>query len=226
MFQYTDKIVENQKIKLLRYNYSNALSPRHWLQFAGETALAEANQEESQALLNVFTKWYQSRNLKICINKCRCFGIKKNGNQSNQFTPYLKVNNEIIPAFNLNDLFVYLAREFCYNMSSENVKCDLVKRLSNYLENRHSFFTSKTKKNILAKFLYSKVKWDLTIYHFPKTWIVQNLYNKENRYICKWLSIPISGNVNHLCQLPNDICRFNPITAQNILKSSKNKNMR
>ena len=146
MFQYTDKIVENEKINLLRYNYSNALSPRHWLQFAGDTAHAEANQEESQAFLNVFTKWCQSINLKICIDKCRCFGVKKNGKQSIRFTRHLKVNNEITPALNLNDLFVYLGREFCYNMSSENVKCDLVKRLSNYLENRHSFFTSKTKK--------------------------------------------------------------------------------
>ena len=35
-------------------------------------------------------------------------------------------------------------------------------------------------------------------YHFPETWTVQNLHNKANRYIRRWLSIPISGTVNHL----------------------------
>ena len=64
----------------------------------------------------------------------KCFRIKKNGKQSSQFKPYLKVNNEIIPAVKLNDSFVYLGKEFSFDMSNENVKNDLVKRLSDYLE--------------------------------------------------------------------------------------------
>ena len=68
------------------------------------------------------------------MNKCKCFGIKKNVKQSTQFRPYLKVNNEMIPAVKFNDSFAYLGKEFCYNMSCENVKCDLVKRLTDYLE--------------------------------------------------------------------------------------------
>ena len=73
------RIIENEKIKFLGYSYTNALSPRHWLQFADDTALATATQEDSQALLNVFIKWCQWANFKICMGKCRCFGIKKNG---------------------------------------------------------------------------------------------------------------------------------------------------
>ena len=68
----------------MRYNYANALSPSHWFQFADDTALLTATQEDSQALLNVFTKWYQWANFKICLGRCRCFGIKKNGEQSTQ----------------------------------------------------------------------------------------------------------------------------------------------
>ena len=70
----------------------------------------------------------------------------------------------------------------------------------------------------------------------PKTWIVQNLDNKKNQYICKWLVIPISGNVNllHLnviqlgiyLKLPSDIYRLNQITVRNILKSLRNQSMR
>ena len=40
----------------------------------------------------------------------------------------------MIHAVKLNDSFVYLEKEFCYNMSCENQKYDLVKRLNNYLK--------------------------------------------------------------------------------------------
>ena len=94
----------------MRYSYSNALTPRHWFQFTDDTALATATQEDSQALLNVFSKWCQWANFLICISKCKFFGIKKNGKSSSQFRPYLKVNNEMIPAVTLNDSFVYLGK--------------------------------------------------------------------------------------------------------------------
>ena len=192
---------------------------------------------DSQALLNVFTKWYQWANSIICIDKCRCFVIKKNGKQSTQNRHYLNVNNEMIPTVKLNDSFVYLGKEFYYNMPCENVKFDIAKRLSDYLEKIDILsLHPKHKINILTKFVYSKLRWDLTIHHFPETWVVQNLGNKANRCICKWLGIPISGKVNHLClkakqlgislKFPSDTYRLNQITVRNILKSSKNQSMR
>ena len=84
--------------------------------------------------------------LKFCTDKCRYFVIKKNGNQSTQFRPYLKVGNEVIPAVKLIS-FVYLGKEFCYNKPCENMKCVLLKRLILKRisgENRHSFLTSET----------------------------------------------------------------------------------
>ena len=39
------------------YNYTNALSPCHWFQFVDVTGIATTTQEDSHALLNVFTKW-------------------------------------------------------------------------------------------------------------------------------------------------------------------------
>ena len=174
--------------------------------------------------------------LKFCTDKCRYFVIKKNGNQSTQFRPYLKVGNEVIPAVKLIS-FVYLGKEFCYNKPCENMKCVLLKRLSEYLEKIDILsLHPKHKTNVVTKFVYSKLRWDLTIYHFPETWIVQNLGSKANRYIHKWLSIPISGNDNHLhlkvkqlgvsLKLPSDSYRLSQITVRNILKSSKNQSMR
>ena len=108
----------------------------------------------------------------------------------------------MIPAVKLKDSFAYLLKEFCYNLSYEylwNVKFDLVKELRDYLEKIDILsFHPKHKINILTKFACNKLRWDLPIYYLPETWIVQNLDNKANRHIHKWLGIPISGNVNHL----------------------------
>ena len=93
----------------------------------------------------------------------------------------------------------FLGNNSCKNMSCENVKCDLVKRLSDYLEKIGILsLHPKHKMNILTNFVYSKLRWNLTIYHLSGTLIVQNLDNKANRYIRKWLGIPISGDFNHL----------------------------
>ena len=184
------RTIENEKVKLLGYNYKNALSSRHWFQV--KDALATATQEDNQALLNVFIKWCQWGNFKICIDKSRCYVIKKNGKQSTQFRPYSTVNNEMILAVKLNDSFAYPGKEFCYSRPRENVKCDLAKRLSDNLEKIDDLsLHPKHKINILKKFVYSKLRWDLTIFHFPETWIVQNPDNKANKYIRKWLSTPI-----------------------------------
>ena len=130
----------------------------------------------------------------------------------------------MIRSVKLNDSFVYLGKKFSFDMSNKNVKNDLVKRLNDYLEKIDILsFHSKHKINIVTKLVYSKLRWDLTIYYLPDTWIAENLDNKANRYIRKWLSIPISGNVNHLrlkvkilgigLQLPSDIYRYNQITV-------------
>ena len=172
------RTIGNETIKLMGYNYTNALTPRHRFQFASDTALATATQEDSQAFLNVFSKWCQWGNFLICISNCKCFGIKKNGKQSSQFKPYLKVNNKMIPAVKLNNSFVYLRKEFSFDMSNENVKNDLAKRLSDYLEKIDILsLHPKHKINIVTKFVYSKLRWDLTIYHLSETWIAENLDN-------------------------------------------------
>ena len=140
----------------------------------------------------------------------------------------------MIPAVKLNDSFVYLGKEFSFDMSNENVKNYLVKRLSDYLEKIDILsLHPKHKINIVTKFVYSKLRRNLTIHHLPETWIAKNLDNKVNCYIRKWMSISFSGNVNHLrlkaknlgigLQLPSDIYRYNQITVRNILSLQKNK---
>ena len=51
------RTIEKEKIKVVGCNYINPLSPCHWFQFADDTALATATQEDNQAFLNAFRKW-------------------------------------------------------------------------------------------------------------------------------------------------------------------------
>ena len=62
----------------------------------------------------------------------------------------------MIPAVKLNVTFVYLGKEFGFNMSCKNLKCDLGKRLSDYLKKIDNLFLHlKHKINKLTKFVYS-----------------------------------------------------------------------
>ena len=51
------KCIDQEKIKLISYSYCNTLQPKHCFQFGDDTATIAAAAEDSQALLNVFTKW-------------------------------------------------------------------------------------------------------------------------------------------------------------------------
>ena len=123
------KCIDQEKIKLIGYNYCDTLQPRHWFQFADDTTITTATIEDIQALLNVFTKWCHWAKFKIRIDKCSTFGIKKNGKAAAQFKPYLKVNNEVIPPVEIDDSFVYLGKSFSYSMSCEKIKSDLIEEL-------------------------------------------------------------------------------------------------
>ena len=64
--------------------------PRHCFQFADDSAISTSTDEDSQSLLNVFTKWSKWASFIIRIDKCKTFGVKKCGTKSLQYKPYLK----------------------------------------------------------------------------------------------------------------------------------------
>ena len=46
------KTIVSEKI---RYNYCDALTPRYWFEFADDSALVTSTEEDSQALLNMYS---------------------------------------------------------------------------------------------------------------------------------------------------------------------------
>ena len=83
------KCIEDERIKCVGYNYNYNLSPKHWFQFADDSAVVTTTVEDTQLLLNVFTKWCHWSSLEVRVDKCVSFGIKKNVFDSNK-TCYLR----------------------------------------------------------------------------------------------------------------------------------------
>ena len=112
VFNTLIKTIDHAKVCCMGYSSSKTLLPRHWFQFADDLVITTSIRKDNQLLLNVYNKWCKWTHLIICLNKCSTFGIKKNGNSSTQFKPYLKVNNEVIPPVKLKEIFTYLGKHF------------------------------------------------------------------------------------------------------------------
>ena len=112
------KTMHSEKIRSMDCNYCDSLTPRHWFQFADDSVLVTSTEEDSQALLDVFTKWDKWAGLKICPRKCKIFAMRKCGTRSVQFNPYLRVNNEQIPTVKQGEEFIYLGKTFSVNMKT------------------------------------------------------------------------------------------------------------
>ena len=99
--------IKQKSVEGLGYYFADALRPRHWFQFADDSAVTTANEEDNQLLLNLFTKWCTWANLKITVDKCHTFRIRKTATMACQYKPLLLVNNQRIPPVELDESFKY-----------------------------------------------------------------------------------------------------------------------
>ena len=88
--------IKNEKVSCLGYVYQGCLTPKHWFQFADDTAIVTSSESDNQLLCNVFLKWSTWADLIIKIGKCETFGIKKVRSKSMQFLPYITIRKEHI----------------------------------------------------------------------------------------------------------------------------------
>ena len=49
--------IKQKSVEGLGYYFADALESRHWFQFADDSAVTTANEEDNHLLLNLFTKW-------------------------------------------------------------------------------------------------------------------------------------------------------------------------
>ena len=125
--------VKNEILKCLGYIYDTLSCTRQWLQFVDETAIVTSLESDNQLLLNLFTKWVNWADLIIRIDKCHTFGMKKLSSKSMQYEPYLRLSNQRVPPVTISEGFVYLGKQFNFQMNNEEIKKDIVNNLENYI---------------------------------------------------------------------------------------------
>ena len=211
--------IKDEKISCLGYVNNVSLNPCHWFQFADDTALISAHEEDNQHLTNVVSKWCTWADLSIRVEKCHTFGMKKYTSKVVQYEPVITLLGKRIPPIQSGESFTYLGKQFNFEMNFEEIKSELINEINDYLS-KIDLFTMKpfSKIRVVQTYVYSKLRWRFSIYPLTVTWIQQNLDSVVSRYLRKWLHIPISGNVSHL-QFPKsklgvDFCSMADIYQQ------------
>ena len=102
------QFIKNEKYQQFGYNFIKCMIRRHWHQFADDAAAVTGLEHENQVLLNAFNRWCSWVDMIIRVDKCHSFGMKKVDSSSYQYKPKLCINNELIPAIEINESFKYL----------------------------------------------------------------------------------------------------------------------
>ena len=92
------------------YFYQVCLKPKHWFQFADDTAIVTALESDNQHLCNVFLKSTSWADLTIKVSECYTSRIRKNKTASEQFQSYIRIRKQRIPPVKPDKSF-YLLRK-------------------------------------------------------------------------------------------------------------------
>ena len=191
--------IRQKKINCLGYAFDYTLQPRHWFQFADDTAIATSSCQENQYLLNLFTKWATWANFIVRVEKCKSFGMTKNGTYSTQIEPTLIICREKIPVIKCGESFEYLGKTYNLDMNCKEVRKELEDKVMNYLSKTDKLpLHPRYKIMILTRYVFSKLRWSLTVYEFPLTWLKQNLDSSVLYYVRRWFQFHPGANTTHL----------------------------
>ena len=98
----------------------------------------------------------------------------------------------------------------------DEIKKELELELTDYLEKIHRLpLHPRNKILITNKYVYSKLRWRLSIYKLSETWVVQHLDDKIINYVKRWLHFHQGENLTHLklintANFPSDKSFHNP----------------
>ena len=158
------------------YVYDGGVQPKHWMQFADDAAIATALESDNQLLCNNFLKWSSWAGLIVRVDKCSVFGIKKSKTESIQYQLYVTINRERVRPIKNGGSFTYLGKDFNFNMNCDHVKENLVKTIRDYTNRIDTLpIHPLCKIEVCQKYVYSKIKWDLSIYGLSETWVKENI---------------------------------------------------
>ena len=157
----------------------------------------------------------------VRVDRCSVFGMKKSKTESIQYQPYVTINRERVRPIKNGDNFTYLGKEFTFNMNCDHVKENLMRTIGDYNNRIDNLpIHPLCKIEICQKYVYSKIKWDLSIYNLSETWVKENIDFYSNQSYRKWLQLPISANITHL-RMPHNKLGLNIISAKKLYSECK-----
>jgi hypothetical protein len=141
--------------------------------------------------------------MKIRIDKCCTFGMRKQSGSYIQFQPNLNVGDSSIPALEDGANFKYLGKFFDFLMNNSEIKNTLEHRLTSLLKTTSELkIKPQQKMQILRLYIPSQMNFDLRMYDISYTWITQVLDAKICNSVREWLELPISACVAETLSLP------------------------
>ena len=133
------------------------------------------------------------------VDQCCTFGIKKTSSKSLQYQPYLFINSQQLPPVKINDSFSYLGKSFNFDMNVHEIRAAVEEKIERYLSLIETIPVKNIDKiKILNTYVFSKLRWPMSIYDLGTTWVKQSCDNLITRSIRRWLDIHPGTNVSHL----------------------------
>ena len=228
--------IRQKKINCLGYVFDYTLQPRHWFQFADDTAIATSSCQDNQYLLTLFTKW---ANFIVRVEKCMSFGMTKSGTYSTQIEPTLIICREKIPEIKCGESFEYLGKTNNFDMNCKEVRKELEDKVTNYFSKTDKLpLHPRYKIMILTRYVFSKQRSTLTVtvYEFPLTWLKQNLDSSVLYYVRRWFQFHPGTNTTHLTlptkylgagvSLISDLFEKYQLSKRTILKGSSHADIK
>ncbi len=175
------------------------LNPIHWFQFADDAAVITGQESENQHLLNRFAIWCQWSDMVIRVEKCSTFGIKKALKKSVQYLQKLLIKHDLIPTVKIGESFEYLGRFFDFDMLNQEHKSKLISLIDELMYDIDlKPLHPKNKVLLYSRYGLSKIFWHFTVATISRTWVTENVDSLINKYIRKWLEVPISGTLSNV----------------------------
>jgi hypothetical protein len=172
------------------------------LTFADDVTLVARSPETMKDLLYIFERgltW--SMCLTPAPHKFKCRRYYKD--EAGSFTvsdPDLSFRNtKIMAAINEDMQFKMLGKIFPLSGNTEDSKAILSKRVSDILDKiDRSETDNKFKLEIARSYVHSFLRWDLTIYDVPSSWVNTNLTTTLTKFIKKWSGLAKCANIDFL----------------------------
>ena len=162
------------------------------LQYADDTSLIADGPSSCQTLLATTEAWLTWSGMKANVPKCVSLAIQASSGKP--YDPKLKINEDTIPYIG-DSTFNFFGAPVCIHGTEMQDREGLVEKLTSLLEKVDATLVTRQQKLQLFKLaIYPRLTWDLSVNHFPLSWLETKLQPIATRYLKKWCGLAKSAD--------------------------------